>query len=179
MRFLDTEIDGLWLIVPEPHTDTRGSFARTFCVREFGDNGLATDFVQHSLSRSHARYTLRGLHFQLEPHGETKLVGCASGALWDVAVDLRLGSPTRGRWFGAELSADNGHQLYIPAGFAHGFMTLSDETVTRYLISAYYTPDAARGLRYDDPDLAIDWPATPACVADKDLAWPRFTSLVH
>lgn len=177
MHFVGTDIEGLWLVKPEPHVDERGSFARTFCVREFAAQGLTTDFVQHSLSRSHRRHTLRGLHFQADPHAEAKLVGCASGALWDVAVDIRPGSRTRGRWFGTELSAENGHQLYIPSGCAHGFLTLTDEAVTRYLISAFHAPEAASGLRFDDPDIAISWPASPACIAEKDLRWPSLAEL--
>jgi dTDP-4-dehydrorhamnose 3,5-epimerase len=172
-------LDGLWLIAPEPSRDQRGSFARTFCAREFGARGLATDFVQHSLSHSHRRHTLRGLHFQLPPHEEAKLVSCAHGALWDVAVDLRQGSPTRGRWFASELTAENGHQLYIPPGFAHGFQTLREETTTRYLISNYYAPASAGGVRYNDPDLGIAWPAKPSCIAEKDLLWPLLGELVH
>jgi dTDP-4-dehydrorhamnose 3,5-epimerase len=177
MIFEETGVPGLLLIHPEQHRDDRGTFARTFCTREFGERGLVTEFVQHSLSRSYRRHTLRGLHFQRPPHAETKLVSCASGALWDVAVDLRAGSATRGRWFAAELTPENGRQLYIPAGFAHGFITLEDETTTRYLISNFYEPAAASGLRFDDPDVAIDWPAGPQCIAEKDLGWPGLADL--
>lgn len=179
MDFVGTDIEDLWLIRPAPHDDERGSFARTFCAREFAARGLATDFVQHSASHSHRKHTLRGMHYQVEPHAEAKLVACSRGALWDVAVDLRPGSPTRGRWFGAELSAENGHQLYIPPGFAHGFLTLRDQSVTRYLISAFYAPQAASGFRFDDSGIGIVWPAPPACVARKDLAWPPFCPLVN
>jgi dTDP-4-dehydrorhamnose 3,5-epimerase len=178
MEFVETGIEGVLLIRPEPHRDERGSFARTFCTREFGERGLETSFVQHSLSRSIRRHTLRGLHFQAAPHAEAKLVGCAAGRLWDLAVDLRPESPTRGRWVAAELSAANGHQLYIPEGCAHGFLTLEHETVTRYLISAFHAPDAARGVRYDDPDLAIAWPAAPACIGERDLTWPSLETVL-
>jgi dTDP-4-dehydrorhamnose 3,5-epimerase len=177
MRYIETGLEDVWLIAPEPSRDHRGSFARTFCVREFGLRGLATNFVQHSASHSLRRHTLRGLHFQKPPHEEVKLVSCSLGAIWDVAVDLRAGSPTRGRWYATELSAENGYQLYIPAGCAHGFQTLADDSVTRYLISTYYEPGAAAGLRYDDPALAITWPAEPACISEKDLAWPHFAEL--
>lgn len=179
MIFEETGLAGLLLIRPEAHHDDRGTFARTFCAREFGASGLATNFVQHSLSQSYRKHTLRGLHFQVSPHSETKLVSCASGALWDVAVDLRPNSPTRNRWFAAELSPQNGCQLYIPEGFAHGFLTLEDDTTTRYLISEFYAPGAASGLRYDDPALSIDWPAPPACINEKDLTWPLSAEVVE
>lgn len=172
MKFVETGIDDLWLIAPEPFTDERGAFARTFCSREFAARGLETDFVQHSRSLSYCKGTLRGLHFQRPPDGEVKLVSCVAGAIWDVAVDLRSGSDSFGRWRAFELSARNGRQLYIPAGFAHGFQSLSDDAATNYLISRAYAPGSASGVRYDDRDIAIVWPAPIAAINDKDLAWP-------
>lgn len=178
MRFFETGLEDVWLLAPEPHSDDRGTFTRTFCAREFGLRGLATEFVQHSSSHSWRRHTLRGLHFQVPPHEEAKLVSCSQGAIWDVAVDLRPESRTWGRWYGAELTPENGHQLYIPPGCAHGFQTLVDDSITIYLISNFYQPDAASGLRYDDPSLSITWPAEPSCIAEKDLAWPPLAELV-
>jgi dTDP-4-dehydrorhamnose 3,5-epimerase len=172
MRFIDTGLDGLWLVETEPVADDRGFFARTFCERAFAERGLEHRFVQHSRSLSHRRGTLRGLHFQRPPHAEAKLVSCAAGAIWDVAVDLRADSPTRGQWRAFELTPGNGRQLYLPAGFAHGFQTLSDDAETRYLISAFHAPSAAEGVRFDDPDLGIDWPQPPSVISDRDLAWP-------
>ncbi len=177
MRFIETGLVDVWLITPEPHRDHRGSFARTFCAREFGDRRLATDFVQHSVSHSVLRHTLRGLHFQRPPHEEAKLVSCSQGAIWDVAVDLRPASPSYGRWYAAELTPGNGRQLYIPPGCAHGFQTLAADSVTRYLISAYFHADAGAGVRYDDPALGVSWPADPACISEKDLSWPLLEEL--
>lgn len=172
MRFCETGIAGLWLTEPEPFVDERGAFWRTFCAREFAMRGLETDFVQHSRSISHRRGTLRGLHYQRPPDGEVKLVSCVAGAIWDVAVDLRSGSESFGRWRAFELSARNGRQLYIPAGFAHGFQSLSDDAATNYLISSAYAPGSARGVRFDDSDIAIAWPAPVAAISEKDLSWP-------
>jgi len=132
---------------------------------------LESHFVQHSLSRSRKKHTLRGLHFQMEPHGEVKLVSCLEGAIWDVAVDLRPQSPTYLRWTAAELSAENMRQLYIPKGFAHGFLSLTEHAAVGYLISTRHEPAAASGLRYDDPAIGITWPAEPAAMSDKDRNW--------
>lgn len=176
MRFIPTPIEGAWLIEPEPHADERGSFARTFCAREFTAHGLMTEFPQHSQSVNRAKHTLRGMHFQRPPHAETKLVSCVRGAIYDVCVDLRPDSPSFRRWHGAELSADTGRQFYIPMGCAHGFLTLSEAACVNYLISAFFAPEAAAGVRFDDPAFAIAWPALPAVISDKDLAWPAFGS---
>jgi len=176
MRFISTPIEGAWLIELEQHADERGSFARTFCAREFAAHGLVTEFPQHSQSFNRAKHTLRGLHFQRLPHQETKLVSCIRGAVFDVCVDLRPGSPSFRRWHGVELSAETGAQFYIPAGCAHGFLSLSDNACVNYLISTYHAPEASAGLRYDDPAFAIAWPARPAVMSEKDRAWPRFGS---
>lgn len=179
MRFLETRLLGAWLIDIEPVGDQRGFFSRTFCVREFAAHGLETQFVQHSLSYSAARGTLRGMHFQLPPHGEVKIVECAKGAIFDVIIDIRPDSPSFGQWQGFDLTSENRRQLYIPAGFAHGFQTLSSDTEVRYLISAFYEPSAASGIRHDDPAFAISWPLPVTVISSKDREWPDFKNLVQ
>jgi dTDP-4-dehydrorhamnose 3,5-epimerase len=174
VRFEETKLCGAWLIDLVPARDRRGSFARTFCVQAYADHGLRTGFVQHSTSQSAARGTLRGMHFQRAPHSEVKVVRCLKGAIWDVIIDLRPESPTYRRWQGFELTADNQRQLYVPEGFAHGFQTLCDDTQVGYLISAFYAPLAASGVRYDDPAFAIDWPLPLSEISDKDRTWPDF-----
>lgn len=174
MRFDETTLSGAWLIEPVPARDQRGFFARTFCVKEFADHELTTQFVQHSTSQSAARGTLRGMHFQRAPHGEAKVVSCLKGAVWDVIIDLRPESPTYRRWQGFELSAENYRRLYVPEGFAHGFQTLCDDAEVGYLISAFYAPAAASGVRYDDPAFAIEWPMSPTVISEKDRTWPDF-----
>lgn len=178
MRFIKTDLPGAWLIHLEPVYDDRGYFSRTFCVREFAEHGLETNFVQHSLSYSALRGTLRGMHFQAAPDGEVKLVNCVRGAIWDVIIDIRPQSPTFGQWRAFELTAENQSHLYIPTGFAHGFETLSDHTEVRYLISSYYEPSAANGFRYDDPTFAIPWPLPVAMISSKDQAWPDFAAII-
>lgn len=174
MRFLETRLLGAWRIELEPSQDNRGSFARTFCAREFSERGLHTAFLQHSSSQSRDKGTLRGMHFQAAPHGEVKVVSCLKGMIFDVIVDLRPDSPTYRAWDAFELSRENHRQLYIPQGFAHGFQTLCDDAEVAYLISAFYVPDAARGVRHDDPAIAIDWPLPVAAISDKDRSWPDF-----
>lgn len=172
MRFEETWLRGAWVIEPEPVQDERGFFARTFCEREFAGHGLENRFVQHSCSHSLRKGTLRGMHFQAAPAGEVKLVSCPKGAIFDVIVDLRRASATYLRWIPVELSAENGRQLYVPKGFAHGFMTLSDDVLVNYLISEFHAPELARGIPYDDPALGISWPARPSVVSRRDLGWP-------
>jgi dTDP-4-dehydrorhamnose 3,5-epimerase len=174
MRFVQTDLCGAWLIEPVPARDPRGYFARTFCAREFADHGLTTGFVQNSTSQSAARGTLRGMHFQRAPHAEAKVVSCLKGAIWDVIIDLRPESPTYRGWQGFELTSDNRHELYIPEGFAHGFQTLGDDAEVGYLISNFYEPQAASGVRYDDPAFAIDWPLPFTVISEKDRTWPDF-----
>jgi len=174
MRFTPTDLNDAWLIEPEPFRDARGWFARTFCEREFGERGLETRFVQHSTSQNFNRGTLRGMHFQRGTDAEVKLVRCLKGAIYDVIIDLRPDSPTFKRWFGAELTAENVRQLYIPKGFAHGFQTLSDDCEIGYLISEFYAPEASSGVRWDDPAFAITWPMAPTVLSDKDRDWPDF-----
>src|SRR5215475_4615447 len=175
MQFLETKLSGAWLIdAEEPTPDHRGFFAQTFCAREFAQHGLETDFVQHSTSYSAKKGTLRGMHFQRAPYTEVKIVRCLKGAMWDVIIDLRPGSPTYRRWQAFELAAKNHRQLYVPAGFAHGFQTLCDDTEAGYLISAYHVPSAACGVRYDDPAFAIAWPLPPGPMSTTDKCWSNF-----
>jgi dTDP-4-dehydrorhamnose 3,5-epimerase len=172
MQFTETELTGVWVIDPMPVVDSRGSFARVFCEREMADHGLATRFVQHSRSQSVRKGTLRGLHFQEQPYTEVKLVTCVRGAIFDVVVDLRPDSPTRHRWLSVELTPGNMKQVYIPAGFAHGFQTLTDHVEISYMISQFYKPDASMGVRHDDPCFSIDWPMTPTVMSERDRTWP-------
>lgn len=174
MRFEAIALDGAWLIYLEPIQDDRGFFARTFCVNEFRAHGLETEFSQHSISCSLSKGAVRGMHFQREPHSEVKLVRCLSGSIWDVIIDVRSGSPTYRSWRGFELSEANGAQLYIPKGFAHGFQTLTDNASVNYLTSEFHAPNAAAGIRYDDPTFGINWPLPVSIIADKDLRWPAF-----
>src|ERR1019366_2103191 len=179
MRFLETGLEGAWLIDLEPVCDDRGFFSRTFCVKEFATLGLETNFVQHSLSYSATRGTLRGMHFQAPPHGEVKIVECLKGAIWDVIIDIRPQSPSFGQWRSFELNAENRRQLYIPAGFAHGFESLSDDTEVRYLISAFYEPSSSSGIRYDDQAFVIPWPLPVTVISGKDQVWPDFAGTFH
>lgn len=172
MRFVETPLQGVYVVEQEAARDTRGAFARTFCGREYTDRGLDGRVAQISVSTNTARGTLRGLHFQAAPHEEAKTVRCLSGAVFDVVVDLRTDSPTRRRWFGVELTPRAGNALYIPAGCAHGFVTLEADTSLEYVISTFYVPEAARGFRWDDPTIGIDWPVPPAVVSDRDRALP-------
>ena len=178
MLFRPLDIPGLFLIELERKEDERGFFSRLFCTETFLQHGLCADYPQWSVSFNERRGTLRGLHFQAPPHEETKLVSCTRGAVFDVAVDLRPHSPSRGRWIAVELSADNRSTFYIPAGFAHGFQTLTDEAEVRYHISERYRPEAARGVRWDDPDLAIGWPqAGSRVISDRDQNLPRLADV--
>lgn len=172
MIFFSLNIDGAWSIAPERLEDERGWFARSFCEQLFAERKLETHYPQHSLSFSREKGTLRGLHYQNEPYTETKLVSCLQGMVWDVVVDLRTNSPSYMRWTGVELSAENGVQLYIPEGCAHGFQTLTDNVLMHYMISRPYMSAAATGLRYDDPALGIPWPDKPTVISERDRGWP-------
>jgi dTDP-4-dehydrorhamnose 3,5-epimerase len=158
MAFAETSLGGVWVIELDRITDERGWFARTFDAEEFKERGLNPAVVQCNASFNARSGTLRGLHYQAEPHGESKLVRCVRGAIFDVAVDLRADSPTRCRWHGVELSAESGRALYIPAGLAHGFQTLTDDCEVIYQMGHRHVPEAARGVRWDDPAFAIEWP---------------------
>lgn len=174
MQFEATGLDGAWLIHPERIEDSRGYFVRTFCVNEFGEHGLATEFPQHSVSSSSRMGTVRGMHFQRAPHSEVKLVRCLAGAIWDVIIDIRPQSPTFRQTRGFELSGENGLQLYIPEGFAHGFRTLRDDTRVNYLISEFHVAGAADGIRHNEPGFDVKWPLPVTVISEKDLAWPDF-----
>jgi dTDP-4-dehydrorhamnose 3,5-epimerase len=171
MHFIATKLDGAWIVEPEPFQDNRGLFARTFCAREFRDHRLGDSFVQCNTSWNVRKGTVRGMHYQLPPSAETKLVRCTAGALWDVIVDLRPESSTYLHHFGVELSATNRRALYIPEMFAHGFQTLEDSTEVFYQMSEFYAPDLSFGLRYDDPKLGITWPFAVASVSERDQTW--------
>ena len=168
MNLVETPIADLLIVEPRRFDDERGFFARTWDVEAFGP------IAQDGIAFNHAKHTLRGMHWQAEPHGEVKHVRCTRGAIWDVAVDLRPGSPTRLRWHAVELSADNRRALHIPAGFAHGYLTLTADAEVHYLMSVPYEPTAGRGARWDDPAFAIDWPATPAVINDRDATYPDY-----
>ena len=172
MIFTETKLSGAFIIDLERHEDDRGYFARTFCAREFAEHGLETEFVNTNASYSAQKGTLRGMHFQHPPHAEVKLVRCTQGAIYDAIIDLRLDSETHGEWIGVELSRENGRMLYVPRGFAHGFLTLTDDVDVTYQVSAFYTPGAEGGLRYDDPAFGIDWPGRVTVITDKDRTWP-------
>lgn len=172
LKFTEAPLRGAWVIEVQPHPDERGHFARIFCEAEFGAHGLQTRWPQLNLSHNKQRGTLRGMHYQAAPHGETKVVRCVRGAIFDVMVDLRPDSPTRYRWHGLELSADNGQAAYIPEGFAHGFQTLQDDTEVLYLMSCPYEPSAARGFRWDDRSIGIAWPLASPIVGVRDAALP-------
>ena len=179
IKFHPTPLEGAYLIEPERRGDDRGFFARLFCGQEFGEVGLETRFVQVNNSLSARRGTLRGMHYQLPPAAEVKVVRCIRGAIFDAIADLRPDSPSFGRWFGAELSAENRHMMYVPRGFAHGFITLTDDAETFYLVSDPYAPGQERGMRFDDPWLGIEWPAEPVEVSPKDRDWPAFDPGFH
>jgi dTDP-4-dehydrorhamnose 3,5-epimerase len=171
LRFVPTRFEGAWLIESEPHVDERGAFARTWCKREFAARGLETEIAQASVSFNRIAGTIRGLHFQRAPHDEAKLVRCTRGGLFDVIVDLRRDATTFGLWQAFELTQDNRRQVYVPRGFAHGFQTLEDDTEVDYHISTFFAPEAATGLRWDDPVLAIEWPLPVSVISEKDRHW--------
>jgi dTDP-4-dehydrorhamnose 3,5-epimerase len=172
--FRPTSIPGAHLVEDEPVTDERGSFARVFCADELRRAGLSPRVAQSSLSHNRRRGTLRGMHYQVAPAEETKLVRVVSGAIHDVILDLRPASPTYRRWLAHELSADAGRALFVPEGVAHGFVTLTDGAVVLYTMSTPYAPEHARGVRWDDPAFAIEWPVADPIVSDRDRAFPLY-----
>jgi dTDP-4-dehydrorhamnose 3,5-epimerase len=172
MNFVPTKLDGAWIVEPQPQKDERGFFGRTYCAREFGEQGLAERFVQCSISWNVRKGTVRGLHYQLPPSSEVKLVRCTAGALLDVVIDLRPDSATYLENITIQLTATNRLALYIPEMFAHGFQTLEDNTEVFYQMSEFYAPKLGRGLRYNDPKLGINWPLPITSISDQDLIWP-------
>ncbi len=172
MRFAETPLKGAFLVDVERHADRRGFFARTFCARELEAHGLNPTVAQCNLSYNERAGTVRGLHYQVPPAAETKLVSCVRGAIYDVIVDLREDSPTYLQHVGVELTATNRRALYVPERFAHGFQTLSDETDVLYLMGAFYAPGFDRGLRFDDPVLHVAWPLEVSEISEKDRGWP-------
>jgi dTDP-4-dehydrorhamnose 3,5-epimerase len=176
MQFIETPLPGAWVIEPDKLSDDRGWFARTFDADEFAVRGLNPAVVQCNASLNVQEGTLRGMHYQADPHGESKLVRCVRGAIFDVAVDVRLGSSTCRRWHGVELSAENARAFYIPAGLAHGFQTLTDDSEVLYQMGHRYVPEAARGVRWDDPVFAIAWPPARGerTISERDAGYPDF-----
>src|SRR6266550_466507 len=179
MIFTETPLKGAFLIDLEKRGDDRGFFARAFCESEFGANKLSNRFVQINNSLSAQRGTLRGMHYQLAPKAETKVVRCIRGGLFDVILDLRKDSPTFGQSFGAELTAENRRMMYVPKGFAHGFITLSDNAEAFYFVDEFYAPQSERGVRWNDPRFGIKWPMMPVVLSDKDRDQRDFDPAWH
>jgi dTDP-4-dehydrorhamnose 3,5-epimerase len=176
--FTETKLNGAYIIEPEKLEDERGFFARTFCQNEFKARGLNPCVAQCSISFNKRKGTLRGVHYQARPYEETKLVRCTAGAIYDVIVDVRLGSRAFKQWVATELTAANRKMLYIPHGVAHGFLTLVDETEVFYQMSEFYHPECARGLRWNDPALAIEWPSDVRVISERDSRYPEFCDAI-
>jgi dTDP-4-dehydrorhamnose 3,5-epimerase len=175
MKFIETKLKGAYLIEPDLIRDNRGFFARSWCQKEFTDNGLNPNLVQCNISFNHNQGTLRGMHYQIAPYEEAKVVRCTAGAIYDVIVDLRPDSETFKQWVALELTAANHQALYIPVGMAHGFQTLVDNSEVLYQMSEFYHPDSARGLRWDDRVLGIAWPTeSPSVISERDLSYSDF-----
>ena len=175
MRFTETSLHGAIIVDPTPHEDARGRFMRAWCAHEFSDHGIEFNPVQANMGFSVTKGTIRGMHFQEAPALEAKLVRCTRGSMFDVVLDLRPNSKTYGQWYGTELTAENGRMLFVPELCAHGYQTLEENTEVHYMTSAFYTPSAARGARFDDPFFAIKWPLTPTVVSEQDRNWPLVT----
>jgi dTDP-4-dehydrorhamnose 3,5-epimerase len=172
MLFNPLHLQGAFTIDVQPFQDNRGFFTRTFCEREFAEHGLVQHFVQANHSGTHGKGVIRGMHFQHAPHCEVKLVKCVQGGIFDVIVDVRKGSPTFLQWFGAELTAENKRMMYVPAGFAHGFQSLTEYSEITYMVSAFYNKESEGGVKFDDPKVNIEWPLPVALVSDKDMKIP-------
>lgn len=179
MKFTRTPLDGAFLVDLDRRGDDRGFFARFFCCREFEQQGIDARVQQVNTSFTRQSGTLRGMHYQLAPKAETKVVRCLRGALYDVILDLRPQSATFGQHFGATLTPENRTMLVCPRGFAHGFLTLEEDTEVLYLVSEFYAPECERGLRWNDPRFAIQWPSPPRHLSDKDRSWPDFNPAYH
>ena len=174
MTFHETRLSGVWEIDIAPEHDERGFFARSWCRNEFESRGLNPTVAQCSISFNPSKGTLRGLHYQKAPHGETKLVRCTQGAIYDVVVDLRLHSPTFTKWTAATLTGANHRMIYVPQGCGHGFLTLEDDTEVFYQISEFFHPGSARGVRWNDPRFQIDWPVRPDVISERDRLYADF-----
>jgi dTDP-4-dehydrorhamnose 3,5-epimerase len=174
MLFHPTTLQDAFLIEPEKRGDERGFFARSYCQKEFAAQGLETVFVQQNMSTSANAGTLRGMHFQRGADAEVKLIRCLRGAICDIIIDIRPESPTYKNWEAFDLSEQNYRMLYVPRGFAHGFITMTDAVEVTYLVSAFYAPGGEGGVRWDDPAFAIEWPRPPTVMSDKDKSWPDF-----
>lgn len=175
MKFIETGLKGAYMIETEPISDNRGFFARSWCEQEFRDYGLNPNLVQCNISFNTKKGTLRGMHYQIKPHEEAKLVRCTQGSIYDVIIDIRSESNTFKQWFGVELTAKNHKMLYIPEGFAHGFQTLEDDTEVFYQMSNFYHPECARGIRFDDPSFGIKWILTEdLIISEKDQNYANF-----
>lgn len=174
MKFSETRLRGAFVVDVERREDDRGHFARIYCEKEFERHGLPNRMVQTSMSHTRKAGTVRGMHFQLAPHAEDKLVRCMRGVIWDAIVDIRPQSPTFCQWIGVELSEENGRMLLVPKGFAHGFVTLTDDAAVAYQVSAAYAPEAAQGARHDDPAFGIQWPVPVTDMSSRDRNWPDF-----
>jgi dTDP-4-dehydrorhamnose 3,5-epimerase len=172
VKFLKCEVAGAWLVEPAPHQDVRGRFMRAWCRREFADQGIEFMPLQANMGLSIEKGTIRGMHFQVAPAPEAKLVRCTRGGVFDVVVDLRPTSPTYRSWYGATLSAENGRMLFVPEGCAHGCQSMVDDTEIYYMTSAFYSPNEVRGIRFDDPAIGIRWPLRPSSVSAQDCNWP-------
>jgi dTDP-4-dehydrorhamnose 3,5-epimerase len=174
MIFTPTALSGAYIIDLDKREDSRGFFARGWCAREMRQHGLIERLVQTNISFNKQQGTLRGMHYQVAPKTEAKLIRCVRGALYDVIIDMRPGSSTQYQWVGVELTAENRRMLYVPETFAHGFLTLEDDTEALYLVSEFYAPECERGLRYNDPAFAISWPVKVDVISEKDLSWPDY-----
>lgn len=179
MKFTEIPLKGAFIVELEKRGDDRGFFARAFCANEFAQHGLSNHMVQINDSLSATKGTLRGMHYQLAPKAETKIVRCIRGALYDAILDIRKDSPTFGQSFGVELSADNRRMLYVPKGFAHGFITLVNDTEAFYLVDEFYSPEHERGIRWNDPKFGIQWPMNPTVLSDKDRNQRDFDPAWH
>lgn len=176
MIFKETEIGGAYIIEPEKFEDERGFFARGFCEKEFDEHGIEFKPVQANIGYNNKKNTLRGMHIQVGPHAESKLVRCTKGSLFDVILDLRKDSPTYKKWTGAELTAENRRMLYLPAGCAHGYQTLVDDTEVFYMVSAFYAPGFEKGVRWNDPLFNIQWKEhSDLIISEKDMMWADYT----
>lgn len=174
MHFTETELKGAFIIDLDKREDNRGYFARVFCANEFKDHGLKDVFVQANMSQTKHKHTIRGMHYQVDGAEEAKVIRCTKGSILDVIIDIREGSPTRGQHIKVELSQENQRQLYVPEGFAHGFITLEDDIEVSYLVSAFYAPGKEQGIRWNDPAFGIDWPTDNPILSEKDANHPDF-----